>query len=96
MVSRQRLRQVLSTCLIFERLGVRFAVEQLKIDGLKAGIVKSTWLPRVSNNAIAPAEAEALAGMSLAGMTLGISLGALNVSSEWNRVFSDDEFVQPR
>jgi hypothetical protein len=76
------LRQVLSTCLIFERLGVPFAVEKLKIDDLKAGIVKSTWSPRVSHKAIAPAEAEALASMLLAEMTLGISVGALNVSSE--------------
>lgn len=76
--------------------GGPIAIEKLKTDDLKAGIVKSTWLPKVSHPAIPPEQAGALAGMFLAGMSLGISCGALNVSDDFNRLFPDYEFVQPR
>ena len=70
-------------------------VEKLKFEDLKDGIVKSTWLPKVSHPAIPPEQADALAGMFLAGMSLGISVGALNVSDEWNRLLPDYKFIQP-
>lgn len=71
-------------------------VDRLKVDDLKAGLVKSSWLPKVSHPAIPPEQADALAGMFLAGMSLGISCGALNVSDEFNQLFPDYYFVQPR
>lgn len=53
-------------------------------------------MPKVDHAAIPPDQADALAGMLLAGFTLGISVGALNVSDEWNQLLPDYKFVQPR
>lgn len=85
---------VLSLSLTFDEIGGPVIVEKLKVDDLKAGIVKSTWLPKVIHAAIPPEQADALAGTLLAGMTLGISVGALNVSDEWNRLLPDYKFIQ--
>lgn len=76
--------------------GSSFAVEKLKIDDLKVGVVKSTWLPKVDHPAIAADQAAGFAEMFLAGFTLGISAGALNVPDEWNRLLPDHRFQQPR
>lgn len=70
--------------------------DKLEVDDLKAGAVESSWLPKVDHPAIPPEQADALAGMFLAGMSLGISCGALNVSDEFNQLFPDYNFVQPR
>ena len=76
--------------------GGHFRVEELDPDDLKAGIIDPTWLPKLTHAAIPKDQADALAGQFLAGMTLSIDAGALNVSDEWNRLFPDYEFTQPR
>lgn len=75
--------------------GGAFEIDKLTLEDLKAGVAKSSWLSRVVHPAIKPEEAEAMAKTFLAGMTLGISAGALNVSDEWNRIFPKYEFTQP-
>lgn len=34
--------------------------------------------------------------MFTAGLTLGISVGAMNVSDEWNRLFPEYKFIDAR
>lgn len=93
--SSQCLSLFLPSSLMLDDLGGPISVDKLRIDDLKAGVVKSSWLPKVSHPAIPPEQADALAGMLLAGMSLGISCGALNVGDEFNQLFSDYEFTQP-
>ena len=57
-------------------------------------MVKGSWRPLVNHPAIPPDRAGALSGILLAGMLLGISAGALNVSDEWNRLLPDYKFAQ--
>lgn len=88
--------RTLPTELTLDGIDTPFTVEKLDIEDLKAGTVQSTWLPKVSHAAIPADQAEALAENLLAGMTLGISAGALNVSDEWNTLFPEYKFIQPR
>jgi hypothetical protein len=78
------------------RIGGPFTVERLRIDDLKAGLMKIPWLPIVDHPAIPAEQANALAEMFLAGFTLAISAGELNVSDEWNRLLPNVEFTQPQ
>ena len=74
--------------------GLPFHVERLKADDLKAGVAKCSWLPTVDHPGIPREQAEALAPMLVASMTLGISAGALKVGDEWNRLLVDYQFTQ--
>ena len=71
-------------------------MERLKTEDLEAGVVKSSWKPHVVHPSIPPEQATILAGSMLAGMTLGIRLGSLIISDEWNRLLPDYKFTQPR
>ncbi|KAK4172669.1 hypothetical protein QBC36DRAFT_349385 [Triangularia setosa] len=73
--------------------GGPFTVEKLKVEDLKAGIVKSSWFPKVDHPSLLPAEVETMAKGFLSGMLLGISAGVLRVSDEWNRLLPDYEFT---
>ncbi|KAK4671826.1 hypothetical protein QC764_609060 [Podospora pseudoanserina] len=74
--------------------GGPFIVEKLKAEDIKAGIVKSSWLPVVDHPSLSPAAVEAMAKGFLSGMLLGISAGVLKVSNEWNRLLPDYEFTR--
>lgn len=74
--------------------GGRFLIDKLITDDLKAGMVKSSWLPTVDHPGIPREQAEALAPMLVSGMLLGISAGALRSSDEWNRLLPDYKFTQ--
>jgi hypothetical protein len=74
--------------------GKPFRVERLKADDLKAGVVKSSWLPKADHHSFTPEEATALAENVTAGILLGISAGALNVSDEWNKLLPDYKFTK--
>lgn len=76
--------------------GGSFTVERLKLDDLKAGVIKSSWMPRPDHPAIPADQREILGGILLAGFSLGIAAGALNVSDEWNRIFPKYRFTQPK
>ena len=89
-------RSLRSLLLTSQRIGGSFTVEKLRIDDLKAGLVKTTWLPKVDHPAIPAEQANAFAESFLAGITLGIAAGALKVSDEWNRLLPDLKFTQPR
>jgi hypothetical protein len=77
-----------------ENLGGSFHIEELKVEDLKAGVVKCSWLPIVDHPGIPRGQAEALAPMFVAGVLLGISVGVLNVTDEWNQLLPDYQFNQ--
>lgn len=66
----------------------------MKADDLKAGVVKSSWLPIVDHPGIPKEHAEGLAPTLVASMLLGISAGALNVTDEWNQLLPEYKFTQ--
>ena len=65
----------------------------MQAEDLKAGVVKTMWLPRVDHPAIPVEQVETLAAGLVAGMLLGISVGALSVSDEWNNLLPDYRFT---
>ncbi|KAK4199963.1 NAD(P)-binding protein [Triangularia verruculosa] len=73
--------------------GGPFTVERLKPEDLKAGIVNSTWLPKVDHPSLPPSEIESMTKGFLSGMLLGISVGVMRVSDEWNRLLPAYKFT---
>jgi hypothetical protein len=84
----------LLTFLIVPEPGRHFNVERLKADDLKAGVVKSSWLPKIDHPSLTPEEVETLAAAMTAGIVLGLSAGAFSVSDEWNKLIPDFEFTK--
>ncbi|KAJ4311388.1 hypothetical protein N0V84_010481 [Fusarium piperis] len=76
--------------------GAPFAVEKLNTEDLKAGVVKSSWMPVVTHPDVPVESREALAGSLLAGILLGgFHAGNFLVSDEWNKLLPDYKFTQP-
>ncbi|KAI1250387.1 hypothetical protein MGN70_007440 [Eutypa lata] len=69
--------------------GGPFAIEKVKAEDLKAGLVKTAWLPKPDHPAIPAEQVSALAAGFVAGVLLGMSSGAFSVSDEWNRLLPD-------
>ena len=68
-------------------------MERLKTGDLRAGVARPSWLPRADHPSFTPEESEALAASFTTGMLLGISVGGLNVSDEWNQLLPNYEFT---
>ncbi|KAH7156641.1 hypothetical protein EDB81DRAFT_867640 [Dactylonectria macrodidyma] len=75
--------------------GEPFAVEKLKTEDLKAGVIKSSWVPSVTHQSIPLESREAFAGMAVSGLLLGYSAGNFDVSDAWNKLLPDYKFTQP-
>ncbi|KAJ4288263.1 hypothetical protein N0V88_007453 [Collariella sp. IMI 366227] len=69
-------------------------IDRLKKDDLKAGVVKSSWLPKADHPSFTPEQVKAMSEVLTAGILLGISVGAMNVSDEWNKLLPDYEFTK--
>ncbi|KAH6641240.1 hypothetical protein F5144DRAFT_618821 [Chaetomium tenue] len=74
--------------------GGTFNVERMKADDLKAGRVKSTWLPTPDHPSFTPEQVTEFTEYMTAGILLGISAGALSVSDEWNQLLPDYRFTK--
>ncbi|KAK4122136.1 NAD(P)-binding protein [Parathielavia appendiculata] len=74
--------------------GRPFTVESLKVDDLKAGVVKSSWLPKPTHPSLTPEEADTQAEAMTAGILLGLAAEALKVSDEWNKLLPDFVFTK--
>ncbi|KAK3297322.1 uncharacterized protein B0H64DRAFT_423529 [Chaetomium fimeti] len=74
--------------------GGTFNVERLKADDLKAGMVKSTWIPTPDHPSFTPEQISEFAERMTAGVVLGISVGGLSVSDEWNQLLPDYKFTK--
>ncbi|KAH8703547.1 hypothetical protein BGW36DRAFT_288746 [Talaromyces proteolyticus] len=73
--------------------GGPFTIEKMKAEDLQAGVVKSTWLPKVDHPAIPPEQVDALSASFVSGVLLGMSAGAFRVSDEWNRLLPEYEMT---
>ncbi|KAK4099539.1 NAD(P)-binding protein [Parathielavia hyrcaniae] len=74
--------------------GRPFTVERPKADDLRAGVVRSSWLPKPTHPSLTPEQVETQAGAMTAGILLGLAAGALQVSDEWNKLLPDVEFAK--
>ena len=67
----------------------------MKAEDLEAGKLESAWLPAIAVESAFPDEqAEALIKRLVTGLVLGISVGALKVSDEWNHLLPEYKFAQ--
>ena len=73
--------------------GGPFSIEKVQPEDLKRGVVKTTWLPKPDHPAIPAEQVEKLAAGMVAGMLLAISVGAMSVSDEWNKLLPDHKFA---
>ncbi|KAF3926113.1 hypothetical protein ABW21_db0203258 [Orbilia brochopaga] len=74
--------------------GKPFAIEEVEAEDLKAGVVKTTWLPKIDHPAIPAEQVNTLAASFLSGALLGMSAGAFSVSDEWNKLIPGYEMTR--
>lgn len=70
-------------------------MQKLKTEDLKAGVVKSPWMPVVAHPSIPLEAREAFGRIAMAGLLLGQSAGNFDVSDAWNKLLPDYKFTQP-
>jgi hypothetical protein len=75
-------------------IGGPFSRETLQADDLKAGVVKSSWKPKVEHPSLPAEQSEAMAGALVTGMLLGTDSGVWSVSTEWNKLLPDYKFTK--
>lgn len=73
--------------------GGRFDIERLKAEDLKAGEVKSSWLPDVGHYSVPSEQWKPFVPQMMAGLLLATSIGALSVSDEWNQLLPEYKFT---
>lgn len=73
--------------------GGPYEVENLEVDDLKAGIVKTKSLPVFDHPSMAKEDAVEFSKRLLRGIILNAAEGAATVSDEWNQIFPDYKFV---
>ncbi|KAH6631356.1 hypothetical protein F5144DRAFT_215579 [Chaetomium tenue] len=71
--------------------GKSFQIENLELEDLKAGIVKTSWLPSLDH---LPKVDEELSRQVLASLLINTAEGAGTVSDEWNQIFPDYQFTK--
>ncbi|KAK6527296.1 hypothetical protein TWF281_010483 [Arthrobotrys megalospora] len=74
--------------------GGPFAVEKLQADDLKAGVLKSTWIPRLAHPSIPVDQVDALSQGFISGVLLAIESGAYKVNDAWNQLLPDYEITK--
>ncbi|KAK0732089.1 hypothetical protein B0H67DRAFT_566659 [Lasiosphaeris hirsuta] len=73
--------------------GRPFAIERLKAEDIKAGVLKSSWVPLLEHPAIPKDQAEFFSRMFITLAMQGSLANAWEVSDEWNRLLPDFEFT---
>ncbi|KAF3150293.1 hypothetical protein TWF569_004685 [Orbilia oligospora] len=77
-----------------EKLRGPFAVEKLKVDDIKAGNVKSTWIPKINHPSLPADQVEPLSQAFISGILLAINSGAYRVNDAWNRLLPEYKITQ--
>ena len=65
---------------------------ELKEADVRAGELKSEWVPRTLHPSIPPEMADMASKMILTGLLLSSKIASWVVSDEWNRIFPDYKF----
>ncbi|KAK3353886.1 NmrA-like family protein [Lasiosphaeria hispida] len=73
--------------------GRPFAVERVKAEDIKAGELKSSWVPLLEHPAIPKEQAEFFSRIFVTSALQGSLENAWEVSDEWNRLLPDFEFT---
>ncbi|SPQ23983.1 115f36d7-8128-4780-a217-9a31a445979c [Thermothielavioides terrestris] len=73
--------------------GKPYQVETLDVEEVKAGVLKTSWLPTLDHFPVSEAEREVYAKLLLRGILLNVANGTAPVSDEWNRIFPDYKFT---
>lgn len=66
-------------------------VDRVEPSDLEAGVLTSSWFPRVEHPAFGPEKIEAISKSFVAGALLGIRAGSLQSDDTWNRLLPDYE-----
>jgi hypothetical protein len=74
--------------------GHPFAVEQVKLEDLEDGILKTSWSLETSHSSVAGEDARSMLKAVLIGTLLSSAKGAWDVSDEFNHLFPDYKFTQ--
>ncbi|KAK6349371.1 hypothetical protein TWF730_010118 [Orbilia blumenaviensis] len=69
--------------------GGPFAIERLKPEDLKSGVVKSTWIPKINHPSLPVDQIESISQLFISGILLALSDGAYRVNDAWNRLLPD-------
>ncbi|KAK6508683.1 hypothetical protein TWF506_010762 [Arthrobotrys conoides] len=77
-----------------EKLRGPFSVEKLKVDDLKAGNLKSSWIPKISHPSIPADQVELISQAFASGILLALSNGAYRVNDAWNKLLPDYKITQ--
>jgi len=64
-------------------------VDRVELSDLQAGVLTSSWFPRVEHPGIAPEMIEAISKSFSAGLLLAIRAGSLQSDDTWNRLLPD-------
>lgn len=75
--------------------GGPFTVSKLRVEDLRAGVVKAPWFPKVDHPAVPEETYAAVAPQLVAGVLQGIATGEWESSDAWNRLLPDFKFTQP-
>lgn len=90
------------TLLVFEHVltrwdqpGGSFAVSRLKVEDLRAGVVKAPWLLKLDHPAIPEEAHEVVDPRIVSGVLQGLAAGEWESSDAWNRLLPEFEFTPP-
>lgn len=73
--------------------GKPYEIETLDVGDLRAGIIKTSWLPLLTHPSLGEAERVEFSKQVVRGVTLNVADGAATVSGEWNQIFPDYKFT---
>ncbi|KAK0647978.1 hypothetical protein B0T16DRAFT_407537 [Cercophora newfieldiana] len=78
-----------------EKLHGTIEVERLNMADLEAGLVNSTWRPRIDHPTFrdSPEQAAAMEKVLLGGVLLGFAAGAFDASDDWNKLLPEYKFT---
>lgn len=75
--------------------GGPFAVSRLRLEDLRAGVVKAPWLPKLAHPAIPEETHRAVGPQIVSGVLQGLAAGEWESSDAWNRLLPDFKFTRP-
>lgn len=75
------------------KIGGQFDVERLDPADLKAGIVHSSWKPKIEHPSITAEQIEELESQFVSGIVLSMGSGVMDGSDEWNKLLPEYNFT---
>ncbi|KAJ4289322.1 hypothetical protein N0V88_007073 [Collariella sp. IMI 366227] len=73
--------------------GKKYNIETLELGDLKAGVLKTKYLPQVNHPSMSASDKEEMGRQLLIGIARNVAEGLGTVSDEWNKIFPDYKFT---